>query len=319
MPEEVNIPSVRSSTTYAENSYVLSPTRIHEAALQAWLRRFVVTEGYPVPVVFATPMTAFAEYTRLWEGENNPFGYLTQLKDVKGNPLYPYPAPVRLPLINVKPLPYKQRPGQSYSVHTVRRQDLWTVSKDVLQRDLGNVSQGQFPSAWDFRFQLDHFCKRPDTQAQFVAAVMKAFHLMTGAGSYTWLHVAYPGWFSGHPLCRLLLDGEIEATQEEDQVDHTYVFRTTFTLSIEGYVPDLDVRTVPALWFLTERVGTVSQEQLQTIYPLLGPDVLAHTQDLREHNENVVFTALTDLPPESFTIEASKLESTLVTHTATIT
>ena len=308
MPDEVYIPNSRTSLTRAENSYVLSPTRIHEVALQAWLRRFVVTEGYPIPVVFATPMTAFAEYTRLWDGENNPFKYLTELKDNDGNPLYPYPAPVRLPLINIKPLIHRQRPTQSYSIHRVRRQSYWTVDDDVLQSDLGNVAQGMYPSAWDFRWQLAHFCKRPDTQAQFVAALMKAFHIMTGGGSYTWVRVAYPGWFEGHRLCRLLLDGDIEPVQEEDQQDRTYLFRTTVTLSLEGYVPDLDVRTVPALWYLTERYGCVATlDQVDALYP----SSVTRTEDLRVLGENRVFTSLTDLPPKHPTIASARLASTL--------
>ena len=300
--------------TRAENSYVLSPSRIHEHALQAWMRRFVVTEGYPVPVVFATPMTAFAEYTRLWDSESNPFKYLTELKDGKGKPLYPYPAPIRLPLINIKPLPMRQRPSQSYSIHRVRRQNYWSQSKDVLQSDLGNVAQSMYPSAWDFRFQLDHYCKRPDTQAQFIAALTKAFHIMTGGGSYCWLPVAYPGWFEGHSLCRLVLDGDIEGVQEEDQQDRTYFFRTTVTLTLEGYVPDLDVRTVPALWFLTERLGSATPEQLDSLYP----GYLSRTEDLREHNENRVFKALVDLPPVNPTITSAKLASTLNINEPTI-
>lgn len=308
------MPSTTDRLTRSDNSYVVSPTRIHEIALQAWLRNFQVAEGYPVPVVFATPMTAFSEYTRLWDSESNPFRYLTQLKDADGKPLYPYPAPVRLPLINIKPLPFRQRPAQSFSIHRMRRQFYWTVNEDVLQSDLGNVAQSMMPSAWDFRYQLDHFCKRPDTQAQFVSTLMKQFHIMTGGGSYTWIPVAYPGWFSGHAYCRLALDGDIEATQEEDQQDRTYIFRTTISLNLEGYVPDLDIRTVPALWFLTERLGSATPEELEGVYP----GYLSRTEDLREHNENRVFTSLEDLPPESPTITSARLASSLSIYTPTL-
>ena len=61
----------------------LTGMRVHELALARWLHQnFQTRPGYPTPVVFATPMDAFAEFDRLFASANNPFAYL--LKDVNG-------------------------------------------------------------------------------------------------------------------------------------------------------------------------------------------------------------------------------------------
>ena len=101
--------------------YTISPMRVHEVALQRWLYdNFFVMAGYPIPVVFSTPMDAFAEFQRLWQGkgEKNPFKFLLDAKDVNGNALYePYPANIRYPLISVSRTGFVYRTTQSYGIH----------------------------------------------------------------------------------------------------------------------------------------------------------------------------------------------------------
>ena len=180
--------------------------RVHELALQNWFyRNFFVMEGYPVPVVFATPMDAFSVFANLWKAEHNPFKYLLDAKDCEGTPLYePYPSPVRYPLISVKKLGWTPRINQSYGIHRWRHMGYPTTSTvnavkpgevgGLTQNDLGNVMTSTMPTAWDFRYQIDHFCTRPDTQAIFVHRVMRTM-VIAGGAMQTWIRVVYPGWF----------------------------------------------------------------------------------------------------------------------------
>src|SRR3974390_3038558 len=85
--------------------------RYHELALAAWLnQKFILRQGYPIPVVFASPMDAFTKLQNLWKLEKNPFSYLFNLVDDKGTPLYePYPAVPRYPLLSVMRKGWKYR------------------------------------------------------------------------------------------------------------------------------------------------------------------------------------------------------------------
>jgi hypothetical protein len=261
--------------------------RVHELALQAWLNStFQVREGYPVPVVFSTPMDAFGHFRNLWADDNNPFKYLLDVKDDNGTPLYePHPSPVRYPLISVYRKGWKFRTQQNFSIH--RYKLTWpAVADDPTLCDLGNAQVSRMPMAWDYRFQIDHFCMRPDTQAGFVEKLMWEFW-RTGGTAQTWIPVAYPGW--GFRLARLYLDGDsIESTTPEEPPDQKNVeFRTTVNITIEGFGVDLDWRTVPALWTLVLRGGNpLPPESLVELYRV----------DLRVGGENPVLAHRDDVP-----------------------
>lgn len=272
--------------------------RVHELAIQKWFySHFFVSEGYPVPLVFATPMDAFSVAAELWKAPNNPFKYLLDAKDANGTPLYePYPANIRYPIISVKRLGWNPRINQSYGIHRYRHAGYPTVNKDVKQNDLGNVIVTRMPVAWDFRYQIDHFCTRPDTQAIFIQTVMRSIVWAAGA-IQTWIPVVYPGYFgTGHPMCRLYLDGNIENATPDEPSDAQVEFRTSFTLVLEGYSPDLDQVLWPTLWREIVGANPVSPEDLNTLFA--NPEVVID-EDLREHNENAVFKTLPDLPPVS--------------------
>jgi hypothetical protein len=262
--------------------------RVHELALQAWLYRiFQVREGYPVPVVFSTPMDAFGHFKNLWAGDNNPFKYLLDAKDETGKPLYePHPSPVRYPLICVYRKGWKFRTQQNFSIH--RYKLTWpTVSPDLPQCQLGNAQVSRMPMAWDYRFQIDHFCMRTDTQAGFVEKLMWEFW-RTGGTAQTWIPVAYPGW--GYRLARLYLEGDsIESTTPEEVPDEKNVeFRTTVNITVEGFAVDLDWRSVPALWTLVLRGGSpLTPESLFELYRV----------DLRVGGENPTLAHREDVPP----------------------
>lgn len=229
-------------------SLTVTSMRYHELAVMAWLNRvFLVREGYPVPVVFSSPMDAFSHFANLWKDENNPFSYLLSAKDERGSPLYlPYPAPVRYPLLSVHRKDFKLRPGQNYSIHRFRHLNWPTVSDNAAKTDLANVTTSRMPMAFDYRYQVDHYCTRPDSQALFIQRLMDVFW-MTGGTLQAWLPVNYPGW--GTQLVRFYLDGDIEnATPEEPEEGKHVEFRTTFTLVVEGYSVDVRMQVFPAFW-----------------------------------------------------------------------
>lgn len=248
--------------------------RYHELAIQRWLNRlFVVREGYPVPVVFATPMDAFAQFTKLWSAANNPFQYLLNVVDGDGNPVYqPYPAPILYPLLSVYRKNFKFRPYQNFSIHNFRHINWPTVSANVCRSQLGNVTTSRMPMAWDYRFQIDYFCLRPDTQAFFVEKLMWEFY-KTGAVPQTWIVVNYPAW--GLQLVRVYLDGEIEnATPEEPEADKIVEFKTTFNIVVEGFSLDLNFQVQPALWELIVGEGSIDPATLERGFsPIVDADL----------------------------------------------
>ena len=280
--------------------------RYHELWLQRWLySRFFVREGYPVPVVFATPMDAFSLFSKLWADENNPFAYLFALKDEHGTPLYePYPSPVRYPLISVMRQGVKLRTYQNFSTHRWRHVNWPTVSdtqeipgkeqqgNELTKCDLGEVTTSRMPMAFDYKFQIDHFCLRPDTQAVFLERVINQFWRSGGAHLQTWMQIEYPGW--GRQYIRIYIDGDIDtrAPDETQFQDKTVEYRTSFTLTVEGFSIDVAYETVPALWKLI--FTTASLDQLEQLTEI---QTMSATIDLRSTGTNFVLDSRPDIPP----------------------
>jgi hypothetical protein len=268
--------------------------RYHELALQKWLySRFFVREGYPIPVVFATPMDAFSQFTRLWSEDKNPFQYLLDVKDETGKPIYePHPSPVRYPLISVYRKGFKLRPYQNFSTHNWRHVNWPTLSDDVTKSDLGNVTTSKMPMAFDYTFQIDHYCLRPDTQAMFIEKLLRQFW-RGGASLQSWLNVSYPGW--GERLVRFVVDGDSidNASPEEPEDGKNTEFRTSFTLKIEGWSVDLDFQIVPALWKIVLGQSSPNPAELNALFE---PYVPVATIDLRATGTNLVLDSRPDIP-----------------------
>ena len=276
--------------------------RYHELSLQKWLySRFFVYEGYSVPCVFASPMDAFGLFQKLWSDANNPFAYLLNLKDEHGTPLYePFPSPIRYPLISVMRKGIKYRPYQNFSIHQWRHINWPTVSDagsvipgkqqqgaGLVKCDLANVTVSRMPMAFDYRFQIDHYCLRPDTQAFYVERLLNQFW-RTGGTLQTWMEVNYPGWDSQY--IRMYVDGEIDQTapDEASYQDKNVEFRTSFTLVVEGFSIDVQYEVLPALWKL---IATTAQpDQLDK---LLEP---VFEVDLRPKGYNYVLESRPDVP-----------------------
>lgn len=274
--------------------------RYHELALQRWLNTWaIVREGYPIPVVYSSPMDAFGHFSTLWQRDKNPFTYLLDLKDSNGKPLYePHPSPARYPVISVHRRGWQYRTSQNFSIHRWRHINWPTVSDSgtvvsgkeqmgtgLTQRDLGEVTTARRPMAWDYRFQVDHFCNRPDTQAFFIEQFMQQMW-RTGGVPQTWINVPFPGY--GDMLVRLYLDGGIENMTPEEVPDGKYTeFRTSFQLVVEGFDVDIRYKVYPALWYLIVGTGgEVSPDQLQVVF----------TDDLRQNAENPTI-GNRDIPP----------------------
>lgn len=284
-----------ADTTYQVRSGGLESTsmRYHELAMQAWLySRFFVREGYPVPVVFGTPMDAFSKFQDLWSSADNPFKYLYDLKDSNGTPLYePYPSVPRYPLISVSRKGWKYRTSQNYSIHQWRHLNWPTVAKDVKRENLGYVTVSDMPMAWDYKFQITYYSMRPDTQAFFIEAFMREFN-RTGGTPQTWIPVQYPG--VGQHLIRLYLaDESLDwATPEEPEPDKIVEYKTAINVTLEGYSIDVDFKSVPALWTLNVGRNSGTVDELSEISPLIDSD------NLRIGNDNPVLNDRANVPAD---------------------
>jgi hypothetical protein len=291
--------------------------RYHELWLQRWLySRFFVREGYPVPVVYSAPQDSFSLFSKLWADENNPFAYLLNLKDENGTPLYePHPSPVRYPLISVMRQGVKLRPYQNFSTHRWRHVNWPTVSDttvipgkeqqgtELTKCDLGEVTTSRMPTAFDYRFQIDHYCLRPDTQAFYLEKLLSQFWRTGGSALQTWMDIEYPGW--GTQYIRIYVDGDVDnrAPEEAQFQDRTIEYRTTFTLVIEGFSIDVAYETEPALWkliFTSARIDELDELLLPTF-----------TRDLRIDGYNYVLEERTDIP-SSGTCQTDLLHSLYV-------
>lgn len=281
-------------TTNTVKTGALSSTsmRYHELAMQAWLNnKFFVREGFPVPCVFSSPMDAFSKFKDLWSQDKNPFSYLFDIKDENGTPLYePHPSVPRYPLISVMRKGWKYRKGQNYSIHQWRHLNWPTVNKDVKREDLGTVTTSYMPMAWDYKFQLEFYSTRPDTQAYFIETMMRQFW-RTGGSLQTWIPIIYPG--IGEHFIRLILDtdGLDWGTADEPEADKVAEFRTSVTMTLEGYSIDTNFQKVPALWTLIIGDATATADELAPISPIV-------TENLRINNNNPTMLDRANIPAD---------------------
>lgn len=277
--------------------------RVMELALQRWCySKFLVMEGYPVPVVFATPMDAWGSFVRLWKLADNPFSYLLRAVDGNGTPLYrPYPSAPMYPLISISRQSMRLRQNQNFSIHRFRHVNWPTVSDtgtiplasrnqtgiDLLRCDLGNVTTSRMPLAFDFRFQVDHFCLRPDTQAFFIEKLVTQFW-RGQAGMQSWMSVCFVGGVPGY--VRIWIDGDVDnaAPEEGGLEDKNVTFKTSFTLVVEGFSVDVDYKIQPALWYV--KSSSATPQQLDSMF---SPPIFL---DLRTGATNEVTQSRLNVP-----------------------
>ena len=271
--------------------------RIHELALQKWLSdRFFVAVGFPVPVVFSSPMDAYSQFQNLLNVDTE-LRKIYEIKDDNGTPLFmPYPAQTAFPLLSVMRKSWAYRTYQNFS--TSREIVNWpTISPNVSREQLGNVTTRQRPMAWDFKFQIDFHCMRPDTQAMYVERLMRAF-LQTSGNPQTWIPVAYPGW--GTKNVRMFMESSsIENTTSEEPEDgKVQQFRTTVQVVIEGWSVDIDAKETPALWTLLVGTNAANKNDLESLFSI----------DLRIQNDNKVMLARENVPPNDPALQIEQLQ-----------
>jgi hypothetical protein len=285
------------------DSLEFTSVRIHELALQRWLyKAFPIQDGgYPTPVVFTTPKDAHAEFSRLFKAGNNPFAYLLKIKDAKGNPVYnPHPSNVFYPLISVKRLDWQYRANQSYSFHRNRTPFWATSDKDgskVKLNDLGVAANMQHPAAWDFRFQVEYFCKTPQTMAVFVNRLQRKLWV-SGGVPQTFIVARYP-FPHGPQYLRMYLDGGINNVSEEGSNENQQEYRISFNLTVEGYSVDYRIVFSPVLWQigLAREQFPLPADELERYFDFNS--VYAGLDDVRVGQQNPAIESRAGLPPEN--------------------
>lgn len=267
-----------------------SGMRFHELALQRWFNRnFYVAQGYPIPVIYASPMDAWGYFANLWSRDQNPFNYLLDAKDKDGTPLYePHPSPPRYPLISIERKNTAYRSSQNYSMFKWRRFDWVTTADKPTKKDLGTIRTLEMPMAVNFRFQVDFFSNRPDTMAAFNHRLMRMMR-KCGGNPQAWIPVAYPVW--GLQANRITLEnGSIDYTSPPEPADGKPVeFRSSCVITVEGFLPDIDPVEYPTLWNVVLNVReAISPDDLLVLY--------TQTYKLRGLNSNPIMEQRDNVP-----------------------
>jgi hypothetical protein len=262
-------PTIPSFYLYPSNDFDVEITdiRVHAIAIYRWLNRIIrIREGMPVPVLFTGPMDAFSQFNRLWSTPDNPYAYLKELQEYG---CLDEPAQLRFPIISLDFKRMRYRPEQSYSTR-VNRHAYWPTIDSVQQglrlNDLANIAVVHMPSAWNFVYQLDFWCSRPDTQAFFIKQFTNATKASSGGQIQTYIPVVYPGYY-GFRVERIFLASDIEDMTDKAPENTEIQFRTSLTLELEGYaVPQMRTIT-PTVWNVFQTVG-VNPADVDRVYQL---------------------------------------------------
>jgi hypothetical protein len=243
-------------------------------------------------------MDAFSEFRRLWNDPNSPFAYLKAPAITTGRV---WPENTVTPLLSFNFLSSQFLPHLTYASRNNRHQSwpsISTVPEGLRENNLGRINQVRYAQAFDFRFQLDHWCQRPDTQALFLDQLYQAFRESSAGTQQTWIPIPYPPTH-GRQMVRMRLEGDPQNMTEATQTapnDVTVLYHTSCTLIIEGYRPDRNVVTVPTVWYLTlgvnfDGLDNLSPADMNTLY-------LINNHDLRADPDNpIVRLRQATMPP----------------------
>lgn len=202
-----------------------------------------------MPVVYAAPMLAFAEFNRLWQDPRSIFNYLKAPTAASV-----WPVNTRTPLISHILTGTKYRPELSAATK-VNRYSSWpsvsSAAQGMRENYLAEVQQVRYAQAFDFNFQLDFWCQDPNTQNIFFEQLFNAFRVSSAGEQQTWVPVPYPP-SHGTQMVRLRLTGDPQNIVDTNSpaVDNVTLYRTSLNISIEGYRPDRTIITVPAVWYM---------------------------------------------------------------------
>jgi hypothetical protein len=101
--------------------------------------------------------------------------------------------------------------------------------------------------AVSFHLDMTFLCLRPDTQAVFMQRVWNCFW-RSGGKPQTWIPVAYPTEM-GPTNVHMELESDIVDTTADDPGDNQVMFRTSFSVRIDGWQLDLRDQVYPAIWY----------------------------------------------------------------------
>jgi hypothetical protein len=193
--------------------------------------------------------------------------------------------------LTINRLSWKFDPQRNFGSQWNRNAGWPTVASNVKKNDLGVVREQRMPQAWDYRLQIDHYATRPDQQAHFIQELQLGWFPSASIPN-TWIKAVYPNIF-GKKLVRIVLDGDITDSTEEEPVDSYRVYRTTVNIIVQGWVPDPDFLYINAFWVQAENVQAISPQQLNEAF---NADV-TQTEDLRSTEENGIFNSAPNMPP----------------------
>jgi hypothetical protein len=248
----------------------LSAVRLHGFALRRWFyRNFLLREGFPIPVVYAVPMDAFAEFRRLWTDTNS----LDYLKSTNAQALGVWPQNIVTPLISFVFTGDKYRPDLTASTR-VNRTYAWVTAGNPAKtsiNQLGNVQQVRYSQAAEFNFQVDFWCQKPETQAIFYEQLAQAFRVSSAGTRQTWVTVPYPVTHGTQNVRLIQTSDTSNLTESQSAPEGNIVmYHTSFTVSIEGYYPDRTSFIVPTAWYMGLSItqNNPSPLELTTLYLL---------------------------------------------------
>ena len=272
--------------------FELTEVKMHALALTRWINQWsFLKEGVPTPVIWATPMDAFSQFDKLWQDANSPFAYLKGMGQPDGAAVV-FPVVQRFPLINIDFRGMSYAADRSYSGRTYRRLGWPTVegqqTPGVTLSSLGYVSQARMPLAFNYRYQVDHWALRPDTQAFFIRQLLKSVRA-SGAELQTYVRTLYPSYY-GNALVKLKIDSDINDTTEKDPTDQTVKYRTTINCTLEGWAIDQTLTVTPTFWTVNNMSIAFDPNHLDQIY-------LMNSTDLRPYQQNPVLGLRQNLPP----------------------
>lgn len=278
------------STSSRENLIV----RAHDEAVKRWLNKnFLLIDGYPIPALIANPTDAYAMFVNMWKRDDNPYAYLTDLKDSRGANLYnPSEPGLMYPIISILRSGISYRQNGNFSIHKWRRISYPTVSNKVSKCDLGTVTTSRMPMGFNFKYQIDFMSTSMYTQAMIVQSLANVLHT-TGGNLRFWIPVVYPG-VMGEKLVQSVIDSDnLDNSQEKDpDSDNQIVFRLSIPLTLEGYIPDIEYRREPTLWSVV--LNSASTNGLDNV-----DSPVSVTDDLRKTgiNSNSSVEVRENIPP----------------------
>ena len=256
-----------------------------------------------MPVVYAVPMDAFAEFSKLWASTNS-YDYL---KSSDPSVQKVWPQNTVTPLISFSFTGDHYRSDLSSNTR-VNRTYSWLTAGNPSQNkisDLGNVQQVRYSQSADFNFQVDFWCQKPQTQAVFYEQLAQAFRVSSAGVRQSWVTVPYPVTH-GTQNVRLIQTSDVQSVTESSMAPegNIVMYHTSFTVSIEGYYPDRTSYVVPTLWYLTLSLDNPGPTDLSTLY-LLNNYVLPSGQI-----SNPTLALRTNLPAGSGTAVSAPVLAT---------